>query len=260
MGNAEAGATAPSRSGGGLQSLATSLNMLQCFQTHESLGVSELARRLGVAKSTAHRMLTTMCDGGFIERDEETGQYRLGMRLYELGQAAADRSRTRRLAMPLLEDLRQRTKCTVHLGVPDGAEILYVARLQSTLGARALATVGLRFPVHVTGSGKVIAAFDPLVAEARRTAGFPTWTPSSIRNSAAFDEALALVRQRGYAVNDQETVAGMTTVAAAVRDHSGRPLAAISLVGPAEAAACHLDAQTRLVQSAAQRLSRILGV
>ncbi|NNM45602.1 IclR family transcriptional regulator [Knoellia koreensis] len=245
---------------GGLQSLATSLDLLDCFADAESLGVSQVARQLGVSKSSAHRMLTTMGDRGFVERDEETGRYRLGMRLYELGQAAAARSKVRRLAMPLLEDLRRRTGQTVHLAVPDGGEVVYLARLSSGAAAHQLGQVGLRFPAHTTGSGKVIAAFDPAVAAACRVQGFRSFTPSSIRSSVDFDRALVDIRRRGYAVNDQETVHGMTTVAAAVSDHTGVPRAALSLVGESRLVSGHIADEARLVTAAANKLARVLGL
>lgn len=249
----------PSTPGAGLQSLARSLDMLDYFRAHESLGVTELARHLGVAKSTAHRMLATMCDRGFLEKDLASGRYRLGMRLYELGQAAAERSRMRQVALPLLEDLRQRTGQTVHLAIPEGGEVLYLVRLQTALGAHRLAKVGLRFPAHITGSGKAIAAFDSAVAEACRTRGFPTWTTSSIRTVGEFNRALDEVRHRGYAVNDQETINGMATVAAPVRDRTGKPRAALSLVSTSGFAQGHIDSQARLVTAAAARLARMLG-
>lgn len=247
--------------GGGLQSVATSLDLLDCFEACESLGVTEVARQLGVAKSTAHRMLRTMCDRGFVEHDPETGRYSLGLRLYELGQAAADRLRIRRLAMPLLESLRQSTGDTVHLAIPQGGEVLYVARLSAGFGARRLGSVGLRFPAHTTGSGKAIAAFDESVASACRGLGFQAFTASSICAVAEFDRALDRVRQRGFAVNDQETVTGFTTVAAPVRDRrTGRPLAALSLVGPSSSVDGHIGVRARLVTSAAAGLAKDLGL
>lgn len=244
---------------GGLQSLATALDILDYFEVHESLGVTELARRFHVSKSTAHRMLATMYGRGFVEKDTRTGRYRLGMRLYELGQAAADRSRIRRIALPLLEDLHHRTGQMVHMAVPDGADVLYLARLHTRLGAQHLGKLGVRFPAHVTSSGKVIAAFDADVASACRARGFPPLTASSIRTVSQFDQALDEVRRRGFAVNEQEAVSGWTSVAAAVKDRAGRPRAAVSLVGPSSSATSHIGSQARLVTVAATHLARMLG-
>jgi DNA-binding IclR family transcriptional regulator len=147
----------------------------------------------------------------------------------------------------------------VHMAVPDGAEVLYLARLHTRLGAQRLGALGVRFPAHVTGSGKVIAAFDADVATACRARGFPALTTSSIRSASDFDRALDEVRCRGFAVNDQETVSGWTSVAAAVKDHAGKPQAAVSLVGPSNLAKRHIDSQARLVTVAATHLARMLG-
>ena len=100
---------------GGVQSVYTAVDVLECLMRDEEVGVSDVARRLGVAKSTAHRLLTTWCARDMAERNPDTGRYRLGMRLFEFGQMASDRFPLRRAALPLLEELRQASGHTVHL-------------------------------------------------------------------------------------------------------------------------------------------------
>src|SRR5919108_4956401 len=153
---------------GGVKALLTALDLLDCFALDEELGVSEIARRLGVAKSTAHRILTTLCARGLTERNPETGRYRLGLHLYELGQIAINRVKLRQAAFPLLEELRQRTGDTIHLSVPDGAEMVYLERLQTLRGMQLVTPFGRRLPSHATSGGKVLAAFAPDLAQARR--------------------------------------------------------------------------------------------
>ncbi|MES4889587.1 IclR family transcriptional regulator [Streptomyces sp. NPDC096012] len=240
--------------------MASALDVLACLESSDELGISELARKLGVAKSTVHRMVSTLCAKGFVERNAETNCYRLGLRLYELGQAAATRSRLRRTALPLLEQLRMRTGHTIHLAVPDGADIIYVERLHSHRGLQLLSDVGHRLPAHVTASGKAIAAFDPEVAEARRAAGFPYWTSCSIRTADRYEAALDEVRRNRFAINDQEAVHGMTTVAAPVLDRTGRARAAISIVAPIREVGCALTAQAGLVTAVARRLAHDLCI
>lgn len=96
------------------------LDVLDCFLADDELRVSEIARALGVAKSSAHRMLSTLLSRGFVEQNPGTGRYRLGLHIYELGQLSISRSRLRQAALPIMEDLRQRTGQTIHLGVADG--------------------------------------------------------------------------------------------------------------------------------------------
>lgn len=244
----------------GVKSVSSALDLLDCFATDDELGVSDIARRLGVAKSTAHRMLTSLCARGVTEQNPETGQYRLGLYLFELGQLAQHRMRLRQTALPLLEELRQVSGCTVHLAISSGPDVLYVERLETLRGMRLLAAVGRRIPGHCTSSGKVLAAFDPQVAQARKSAGFPALTDQSIRTPADYDRALAEVRRRGIATNIGEAKVGLASVAAPVLDGAGRARAAISLVGPAHELSADIGRPARLVTHGARRLSRMLGV
>jgi len=207
------------------------IDALECFMRHEELGVSDVARRLGVAKSTAHRLLTTLCARGIAAQDPETGRYRLGMHLFELGQLASDRDPLRRAALPLLEELRQVSGKTVHLTVADGSDVVFVERLQTLAGIRLMEGSGRRMPAHATSAGKVLAAFDPMLAQARKDAGFPRLTPQTISTAAEFDRALAEVRRAGFAHSVGESRPLLTSVAAPVRDAAGRARAAISVVG-----------------------------
>ena len=168
-----------------LKSVANALDVLDCFMSDDELGVSELARSLGVAKSSAHRMLSTLAGRGFVEQNPDTGRYRLGLHLYELGQLSVSRSRLRQAALPIMEDLRQRTGHTIHLGIADGCDVVHLERLQSREGLDIFDTLPeRRFPTHCSATGKVLAAFDPAAPRSRRShptrsaasrSGMPRW-------------------------------------------------------------------------------------
>jgi DNA-binding IclR family transcriptional regulator len=249
----------PGAPDGGVKSVTAALDALDCFVEADELGVSDIARRLGVAKSTAHRMLTSLCASGLTERNPETGQYRLGLHLLELGQLAANRMRLRRAALPLLEELRQVSGCTVDLAVPAGADVVYVERLETRPGTPLMHAVGRRQPSHCTSSGKAMAAYDDDLARARRAAGFPALTARSIRTVADYDRVLAEVRRRGVAISVGELSAGLSSVAAPVLDASGRARAAVSLIGVSHKLSGDLGRASRLVSVAAQRLTRTLA-
>ena len=138
---------------GTVRSVGAALEALEVLARHEELGVSALARELGVAKSTSHRLLTTLRHHGLVEQSPETGRYRLGMRLYELGHQAMTGNRLRSVALPVLAELRRRSGLTVQLAVPDGADVLYTERLETTLGVTLMQQTGLRLPAHTTSSG-----------------------------------------------------------------------------------------------------------
>ena len=243
---------------GGLKSVLTALDLLDCFMANDELGVNAIARKLGVAKSTAHRLLTTLVARGMAEKNPESGRYRLGLHVYELGTLSATRNRLRRLALPVMEELRQRTGNTCHLSVVDGIDVLHLERLQSMRGMHVMVNMRRRFPVHSTAGGKAIAAFNDDVADARKQADFPVLTSRTVRSESDFDRTLADVRRVGYAVNRNEALLGFTSVAAPIFDAMGTARAAISVAGPNKEFAPSFDRAARLVVAAAHRVSRAM--
>lgn len=215
-----------------VRSLTLALAALDCLAAEPELGVTEVARRLGIAKSSAHRILTTLVANGYVQRLPERRSYRLGIRLHELGALVASRSRLRDHALPLLENLRAQTGETAHLAVPEGSQMFYVERLESYRGLRFSARVGRLRPIHLTSSGKAVAAFNPEVCEAACAAGFARSTPRTIRTEAQFRRCLAETQERGYAYSVEEDEPGLASVAAPVFDRTGIARAAISVAGP----------------------------
>jgi DNA-binding IclR family transcriptional regulator len=247
----------PTAIDGGLRSVASALDVLDCFTTDDELGVTEIARRVDVAKSTAHRLLTTLASRGLVERVDE-GRYRLGTHAIALGQLALERNRIRTQALPALHQLQRMTGATIHLAVWEGAEVMYLERLTTAASSHALSPVGRRLPSHCTSSGKVMAAFTPTLELARATAGFPPMTSQSINTAGRYAAALQEVRRQGYATNVGEAVDGFSSVAAPVLDHSRTARAAISIVAPTSALMRDLGTPVQLVQRVARRLTKEL--
>jgi DNA-binding IclR family transcriptional regulator len=243
---------------GGLKSVLTALDLLDCFMASDELGVTDIAQRLGVAKSTAHRLLTTLSARGMAEKNPETGRYRLGMHVYELGTLTANRNRLRKLALPVMEELRQLTGHTIHLSVADGADVIHLERLQSMRGVHVMVDLQRRFPVHSTAGGKAIAAFNAEVADARRRADFPVLTSRTVRSGSDFDRVLAEVRRTGYATNREEAMLGFTSIAAPILDSAGLARAAISIAGPNREIDPNFERIARLVLTAARKISKAL--
>ena len=244
---------------GGLKSVSAALDLLDCFAEDEELGVSEVARRLGVAKSTAHRLLTTLATHDVIEKNEESGRYRLGLHLFELGHLAVSRMRLRQSSVALLEELRERTGWTVHLAVPSGVDVLFLERFTTLRGMRAMTQYRRRWPLHTTSSGKAMAAYDPPLMEARIAAGLPAYTKYTITDPAVFRRELAAVRSRGYSTSRQEVMLALSSVAAPIVDSRGRAFAAVSITGADAALGAEPDRHARLVVAAARRISSELA-
>lgn len=226
------------------------------------LGVTEVARRLGIGKSTAHRVLATLAAERLLEHDASTGRYRLGLALYELGTAVSEHVDLHAAALPVLSTLRHRTGEMVHVAVLDGLEVVYVERLESHRMLPVFRKVGHRLPAHVTSSGKVLLASLPrpdLLARLEGATLRPR-TRRTITDHARLLAELDTVASRGWATNIEEGEAGITSVGAPVRGPDGRVMAAISVVADAgRLRGASLNHAVTLVVEAAGVVSSRLG-
>jgi DNA-binding IclR family transcriptional regulator len=242
-----------------VHSVLAALDLLDCFTEDEELGVTQIARRLGIAKSTAHRLLSTLCARGVVERDPVTSHYRLGLHLYELGQLAQERVPMRRVALPLLAELRVATGQTVHLSIADGPDVVFIERLQTLGGTAPPKDSRRRAPLHTTSSGRAMAAFNPVLALTREQAGLEPLPGSMITTAEEWHRCLADVRRAGFAVTESRDRNGVASIAAPVRDRTGNALAALSVAGPAEAIMADVAGISQSVIKAADKLAARLG-
>ena len=219
---------------GRLSSVATSVRLLKAFSEEQvEIGISDLAKRLGVAKSTVHRLAVTLVADGMLEQNPDTGKYRLGMALFRLGSLVRRRMTMSNEARPLLRDLREKVNETVHLAVLDGSEIMYVFNLESTQAIRMRSDVGVRKPAYCTAEGQAILAFQPPdVVERVVGDGLAARTPQTITDPNKLRKVLDGVRARGCAIEDEESELGMRCIAAPLRNDAGEVVAAIGLAGP----------------------------
>jgi DNA-binding IclR family transcriptional regulator len=237
--------------------------VLRAFSSADrELGVSELARRVGLGKSTAHRIVTTLVTERLLEQNPATGKYRLGLALYELGTTVTEHVDLHEAALPVLTTLRHNTGEMVHIAVLDGLEVIYVERLESSQMLPIFRRVGHRLPAHWTSSGKVLMAALPRPELLRRLDGheLAACTPRSITDKTILIAELDRVAGRGWASNLEEGHIGVTSVGAPLRDSDGAAIAAVSVVGASSR--MRGDAMrryTHLVVEAAEVISRRLG-
>ncbi len=217
-----------------LSSVATAIELLKAFSEDEvEIGISTLARRLGVAKSTAHRLAATLVSENLLEQDRASGKYRLGIALFRLGTLVRRRMNVSEVARPHLFSLRQTTNETVHLAILDGTDIMYVYFLESTQAVRMRSDLGLRKPAYCTAEGQAILAFSPPeVVQSVLRKGLKPRTPRTITDPDALAKALDGVRARGCAVEDEESEVGVRCVAAPIRNDTGEVVAAVGVAGP----------------------------
>lgn len=218
-----------------LSSVANALRVVKAFSDEESeLGISDLARRLGLAKSTVHRLASTLLEEGVLEQNAGDEKYRLGLALFELGALVRRKMDFTAAARPFLRMLMEKTGETAHLAILDHGSVLYMITHESQQAIRVSSNVGTRAPAHSTAVGKALLAFQPEEWIDRVVArGLPASTPNTITDAKALRRELAAVRARGYAVDDEESEIGLRSMAAPIRADSGNVVAAISVAGPA---------------------------
>lgn len=217
-----------------LASVANAARLVKTFSDDEyEIGISNLARRLGLGKSTVHRLASTLVEAEFLERNPETGAYRLGLALFELGMLVRRKMNVVNEARPYLRALMERTGESVHLTVLDHASVLYVNNIASPQAIRMQSNLGARVPAHCCSEGKALLAYRPDQAiDQLIAAGLAARTPKTIVRPQRLREELALVRARGYALDDEELEIGLRSAAAPIRDHRGDVVAAVSIAGP----------------------------
>ncbi|WP_245818660.1 IclR family transcriptional regulator [Haloechinothrix alba] len=241
-----------------MRSVSIAMDVLECFTRNHEVGATQIARELGIAKSTASRMLSVLASRGLLER-RGSGRYRLGLRLFEYGQLAADRLLLKEMGLPVLAELRDQISETVQLGIPLGADVLYVDRLEGTHGLRFHTEAFRKVPGHSSSSGKAIAAFNPFVARAVLSAGLARQTPYTIVDSERYRQVLATIHERGWACSEEEFEVGLSSIAAPVllaRNGRTQAVAAISIAGPTQRV---LGGRSEGIATAVQRATRSLS-
>jgi DNA-binding IclR family transcriptional regulator len=222
--------------GARLSSVANATRLVKAFSdTEYEIGISNLARRLGLAKSTVHRIASTLVEAGFLARNPESGAYRLGLELFELGMRVRRKMNVVSEARPYLRALMERTSESAHLTVLDDASVLYVNNIASPQAIRMQSNLGARVPAHCCSEGKALLAYRPAeIVERVIAAGLASCTPKTIVKPQRFRAELASVRARGFALDDEELEIGLRSAAAPIRDHRGDVIAAVSVAGPVQ--------------------------
>jgi IclR family KDG regulon transcriptional repressor len=256
--DASAGPSGSSR----LSSVGAALRLLKEFSAEEpELGITFLAKRLGLAKSTVHRLASTLVEEGFLEQNPSTERYRLGLSLFALGTLVRRRMDVSREALPFLHELRDRTGESVHLAVIEGVEIIYLFNLESQQAIGLRSYLGLRKPAFCTSEGRALLAFSsPTVLSRNIKKGLTAQTQKTTTEPAALHKLLGEVKLSGYAIDDGESEEGMRGLAAPVWDAGGAVIAAVGLGGPvARLSKKNLRIYTPWVVAAAQGISARLG-
>lgn len=220
-----------------VKSLVKALNILETLGEGEqpSYTLTELSRRLHLHVSTVHRLVVNLVRQGFLEQDPATGGYRLGFRVLRMGLRVLNRLDFRRVADPLLRELNRKTQETVHLVILQADHGISIEKYGSPQPVSLDAPLGGRVPLHCTGVGKTLLAYqgEEVLARLAKSPGFERYTSRTLTSLAQLRKELEKIREQGYAVDNEEAVEGLRCVAGPVFDHTGRILAAFSVAAPA---------------------------
>lgn len=213
-------------------SLARGLKILSAFSAERpSLTVSEIAAAIALPQSTVYRLVTTLEQLGYLVRDEDTKRYRHSARMLTLGLTALDSLDLRRLALPFMRALSERSNETVKLAILDGVEIVFLASVVAREKMSMPTPAGHRLPAYCTALGKALLAFQPLDLwdGLLRRIEFKRRTAKTITDPARFKAELLRTRKRGYALGNEELISGESSIAAPVLDRHGVAVAAINV-------------------------------
>lgn len=246
------------------QSLERGLLLLALLRDspQAELSLAEIAQGVGLNKSTVHRLLAALARHGHVCQDPANRRYRLGLTFLEFGHRVVERLDVRRHALRVMRALAEESGESVHLNVLAGTGALCVDEVVGPRGATLGSTVGVVLPLHAVASGKCFLAW---MEQAGRAAlldrlDFAPITEHTVTQRAVLEAELVRIRQRAYAVNDEETYPGVRYVAAPIFDAAGRVVAAISLGAPVfRAAPSDLPRMGAAIVAAAARVSASLG-
>ena len=240
-----------------VQTLARGLRILEILAAaQDSVGVTELSKKIGVDKGSVSRLVQTLVKYRFAERDQKTRRYRLGSKISQMNQQMERHTHLNQLAKPFLHELVDKTGENAHLAVYAQKKALVIADVESPASLRVVSGVGRRIPLYCTAVGKSLLAF----CNVPLPEYLPQLTPRTITDYDEFTLHLEQIAHAGIAVDDEEHIIGVRCLAAPVYDYSGKAIAAIGISGPAvRVTPQHLPKLIKIVTNIATALSKSLG-
>lgn len=215
-----------------IQSVERALQILEYLSGNVSeIGITDIAAYMGLGKSTVYGLVNTLVQEGYLEQNPDNKRYRLGLKLFELGCIVQERMDIREIARPYLKVLSEHFKMTVHMGVYKDQEVVYIDKMDAPDTRIVYSQVGKRAPMYCTGIGKAVLA--QLKTEdiqwILESQNLEALTPNTITEKERIFEELEEIRKKGYSTDNEEVELGLKCVAAAIHNHHGKPVAAISI-------------------------------
>lgn len=246
-----------------VQSVVRAAEILECFDDKlAELGISDIALKLHLSKSTIYGLVNTLVAHGYLEQNQDTKRYRLGIKLFELGNLVLKRMDLRNEAKPYCEQLVQKHNATVHLAARYEDEVVYVDKVDAPGTVIIYSQTGKRAPLYCTGVGKAVLAFldDDTIRRYMDRIEFRKYTESTITRPNELFYELQGIRTLGYAVDNEEIENGLRCIAAPIINHKNLPVGAISVsTSVARMPLDRIEVVAKDVQNAAYNISQRLG-
>lgn len=234
-----------------VQSVERALDLLEkLVESTEPVSITALSKQLGLHKSTVHRLLSTLRQRGYVTQDVKTNNYQIGLKLFEIGSIVLNKMDLRAKVRPHLESLRQITNETIHLGILDDYQVVYIDKVESSEVIRMYSRIGKRVPAYCTSLGKILLAYSAkeLIENLLLEKPLLRRTEFTITDPELLAEHLAQVKKQGYSIDNQEQELDIRCIAGPIFNYDGQILAAFSISGPT----------TRMTEDRVAKLSKLI--
>jgi IclR family KDG regulon transcriptional repressor len=219
---------------GMVRSVVLITGVMEVLADEKQLGVSELAARLGIHKSTVYRFLSSLQQLGYVRQNAVNEKYSLSYKILDLAGRILSSIDVRQAARPIMEQISDKTRETVHLATLEQDEVIYIDKIDSSQPLRMHSYIGQKIPIHASALGKVLLAWGPnhILGDLLEKGNLRRFTDTSITDPEALREEIQKIRNQGYAEDREESVPGVRCVAAPIRNSDGLAVAAISISLP----------------------------
>lgn len=246
-----------------VKSVDRALHLLEIMAEEKTeLELKELCKKTHINTTTLYRLLQTLKNRVFVAQNPYTGRYRLGLKLLELGYAAGEQIELRRIALPFLQELMEKTGETANLVILDEGEAIYIEKVESPASLRMFYRIGKQAPAHATGVGKVLLAALPSekVTQIIKSKGLCKLTENTITSPENLQKELEKIHENGFAIDNEECEVGAKCIAAPIRDYTNQVVAAVSISGPsARLSEERLNELAEVVKDIAYKISQKIG-
>ena len=245
-----------------VQSIDRAFDILEVLvENSDGLGVTEISQKLNIHKSTVYRLLSTLQYRGYVKKDNND-KYKIGLKLFEVGSKVIDNIDLRSEVNPYLREIMRISEETVHLGILDDNQVVYIDKVESQNTIRMYSKIGRRNHASSTSLGKVLLAYSDkeVVEQVINEEGLKKLTENTITEENEFYKHLSQIKQQGYAIDDEEQEYGIRCIAGPIFNHKGDIIAAFSISGPVMRMTHEkVDSLKEVVKEYSNKISKALG-